>query len=92
LGGRLILSDSCLDNLPMFAMGMFLLEDGIHARFDSIRSKFFWEGAGSKRKYHMVNWPAVCRPKSMGFRPFKVDLETISTRRVYLGKYHQSQV
>jgi hypothetical protein len=47
-------------------MGLFLLHDGIHARFDSHRSKFFWEGAGNKRKYHMVNWPSVCRPKSSG--------------------------
>ncbi|KAK1693140.1 hypothetical protein QYE76_009837 [Lolium multiflorum] len=65
-GGRLVLSNSCLDNLPMFAMGLFLLQDGIHVKFDSIRSRFFWEGAGPKRKYHMVNWPSVCRPKPMG--------------------------
>jgi hypothetical protein len=65
-GGRLILSNSCLDNLPIFAMGLFLLHDGIHARFDSHRSKFFWEGAGPKRKYHLVNWPTVCRPKEVG--------------------------
>ncbi|KAK1692879.1 hypothetical protein QYE76_009576 [Lolium multiflorum] len=65
-GGRLILSNACLDNLPMFAMGLFLLHDGIHARFDSHRSKFFWEGAGPKRKYHLVNWPSVCRPKEFG--------------------------
>jgi hypothetical protein len=65
-GGRLILSNACLDSIPIFAMGLFLLQDGIHAKFDSHRSKFFWEGAGNKRKYHMVNWPSVCRPKSVG--------------------------
>jgi hypothetical protein len=65
-GGRLILSNACLDSIPIFAMGLFLLHDGIHARFDSHRSKFFWEGTGNKRKYHMVNWPSVCRPKSSG--------------------------
>jgi exonuclease III len=65
-GGRLILSNTCLDNLPTFAMGLFLLQDGIHAKFDTHRAKFYWEGVGTKRKYHLVNWPAVCRPKAVG--------------------------
>jgi hypothetical protein len=45
-GERLILSNVCLDNLPMFDMGLFLLHDGNHARFDTHRSKFYWEGLG----------------------------------------------
>jgi hypothetical protein len=65
-GGRLILTNACLDNLSMFAMGLFLLHDGIHARFDSHQSKFYWEWVGPKRKYHMVSWPTVCRPKEDG--------------------------
>jgi hypothetical protein len=32
--GRLILSNSCLASLSMFAMGLFLLQDGVHAKFD----------------------------------------------------------
>jgi hypothetical protein len=40
-GGQLILSNACIDNLPMFAMVLFLLHDGIHERFDSHRSKFY---------------------------------------------------
>jgi hypothetical protein len=47
-------------------MGLFLLQDGIHAKFDAHRARFYWEGAGPKRKYHMVNWPMVCRPKECG--------------------------
>jgi hypothetical protein len=65
-GGRLILSNSCLASLPMFVMGLFLLQDGIHLKFDSHRARFFWEGAGSKRKYHLLNWTAVCKPKECG--------------------------
>jgi hypothetical protein len=64
--GCLILSKACLENFPIFVMGLFLLHDGIHARFDSHRFKFYWEGAGPKRKYHLVNWPTVCRPKEVG--------------------------
>jgi hypothetical protein len=33
---------------------------------DKSRSRFFWEGIGNKRKYHMVDWATVCRPKEAG--------------------------
>jgi hypothetical protein len=62
-GGRLILSNDFLDNTPIYAMGLFLLHDGIHARFDSHRSKFLWEGTGAKRKYHLVNCPPSVDPR-----------------------------
>jgi hypothetical protein len=65
-GGRLILTNSCLSSLPVFVMGLFLLQDGVHLRFDSHRARFFWEGSGPNRKYHLVNWLAVCRPKELG--------------------------
>jgi hypothetical protein len=51
-GGRIILSNSCLASLPMFAMGLFPLHDGVHAKFDTHQSRFFWEGSGPKHKYH----------------------------------------
>jgi hypothetical protein len=47
-------------------MGLFLLADGIHASFDKILARFFWEGISDKRSYHWVNWPEVCRPKDQG--------------------------
>lgn len=50
----------------MFAMGLFLLAEGVHAKMDTPRSRFFWEGTGPNRKYHMVKWAMVCRPKALG--------------------------
>jgi hypothetical protein len=64
--GRLELTNSCLSSLPMFAMGIFLLPDTSHGRMDSTRARFFWEGVGPKRKYHMVDWATVCKPKEFG--------------------------
>jgi hypothetical protein len=64
--GRLILSNSCLASLPMFAMGLFLLHDKVHAKFDSHRARFYWEGSGPKCKLHLLNWSVVCRPKECG--------------------------
>lgn len=63
---RLILTNSSLSSLPLFTMDMFLLADGVHAKLDTLRSRFFWEGAKTKRKYHLVMWAAVCRPKKFG--------------------------
>ncbi|KAE8779737.1 Hydroxyisourate hydrolase [Hordeum vulgare] len=38
---RLILTNTSLSSLPMFTMGMFLLEDGVHPKLDTPCSKFF---------------------------------------------------
>jgi hypothetical protein len=45
---------------------MYLLHDGTHKAMDKPRSRFFWEGVGDKRKYHMVDWATVCKPKALG--------------------------
>lgn len=65
-GARLILTNFSLSSLTMFTMGMFLLANGVHAKLYNPYSKFFWEGAGTKRKYHMVKWAVVCSPKKFG--------------------------
>jgi hypothetical protein len=47
-------------------MGFYLLPLGIHSMMDSVRAKFFWRRAGGEFKYHMIKWPALCRPKEFG--------------------------
>jgi hypothetical protein len=47
-------------------MGLFLLADGTHAGFYKHRNKIFWEGQGTKKKYHMVRWEEICQPKIQG--------------------------
>jgi hypothetical protein len=64
--GRLELTNSCLSSLPMFAMGIYLLHESTHGTMNKSRSRFFLEGVGNKRKYHMVDWATVCRPKAFG--------------------------
>jgi hypothetical protein len=63
---RLTLIDACLSNLPMHTMGLFMLADGTHAGFDKHRNRFFWEGQGTKKKYHLVKWQDICQPKGQG--------------------------
>jgi hypothetical protein len=65
-GGKAILIDSCLDNLATYAMSFFLLYEQAHAKMDSVRARLFWEGFGGEKKYHMVRWDTLCKPKDFG--------------------------
>jgi mannosylglycoprotein endo-beta-mannosidase len=63
---RLTLINACLSNLPLHAMGVYLLGEGVHAVFRKHRARFSWEANGPRRKYHWVRWDALCKPKSLG--------------------------
>lgn len=65
-GGRLLLTNTSLSSLPIYTMGMYRLQDTIHQQMDSIRAKFFWQGAGENFQYHMVKWPNLCLPTDFG--------------------------
>lgn len=47
-------------------MSVYSLYEGNYQVLDSIRTKFFWQGTDKKRKYHMVKWEAMSRPKDFG--------------------------
>jgi hypothetical protein len=65
-GGKLILTNSCLTSLPMYTMAFYLLPKTVHEDMDSIRGKFFWQGAGKDFKYHMAKMETISRPKDQG--------------------------
>ena len=50
----------------MYTMGVYQLYEGNYQLIDSIRARFYWQGTGKKRKYHMIKWEALCRPKEAG--------------------------
>jgi hypothetical protein len=54
--GKLILTNSCLSNLPMYVMRFYMLPKGVHKKMDTVRSKFFWQGSKDQFKYHMAKW------------------------------------
>jgi hypothetical protein len=35
-------------------LGFYLFDEGKDHKMDMARARFFWEGVGDKRKYHMV--------------------------------------
>ncbi|KAG2632387.1 hypothetical protein PVAP13_2NG085546 [Panicum virgatum] len=65
-GRRTKQKSTCLSSTPMYTMGVYLLYEGNYQALDSIRNTFFWQGTNKKRKYHMVKWEALIRPKEFG--------------------------
>ena len=63
---RAVLINSYLSSIPTYAMGLYLLPEGIHQKMDSIRDKFYWASLSSKRKYHMIRWRNLAFPKEFG--------------------------
>jgi hypothetical protein len=47
-------------------ISFFLLPKGVLVRLDYYRSRSFWQGDSEKKKYGLVKWSVVCRPKDQG--------------------------
>lgn len=76
-GGREIRINSCLSSIPMYAMGFFRLPEDFHNKMDTIRGRFYWQGNGRNRKYHLIKWQGLCRPKDFGGLGF-MDTKTMN--------------
>uniref|UniRef100_A0A0A9G5B0 Reverse transcriptase zinc-binding domain-containing protein n=1 Tax=Arundo donax TaxID=35708 RepID=A0A0A9G5B0_ARUDO len=66
IGGWTVLINASLSNIPTYRMSMFLLPKTTMESMDKTRRRFFWTGGGTKRKYHLVKWDRICRPKKKG--------------------------
>jgi hypothetical protein len=66
IGSRLILVETCLSNVPCFMMAFFKVPKGVLKRFDFFRARLLWQDKRGVRKYHLVCWSDVCRPKDLG--------------------------
>ena len=67
VGGRLVLINSILTSITMFMLSFFKIPRKVLEKLDQIRSRFFWEGEGHKKKYRLTKWSIVCTPKDMGW-------------------------
>jgi hypothetical protein len=45
-----VLINSCLSNLPIYAMSMFWLPVSVIDKMDTVRKIFFWQGGHMKKK------------------------------------------
>ena len=49
----------------IYHMSIYLLPKTIVDNLDKQRRKFFWQG-GTRRKYHLVKWDAICKSMPKG--------------------------
>jgi hypothetical protein len=63
IAGRSTLICACLNNFPIYQMSVYLAPKTVSNRIDKIRRNFFWQGGGTKRKYHLVKWVKICKSK-----------------------------
>lgn len=65
LGGRLVLLNSCLSNVPAYMLSLFPIPRGVLKRIDFFRARLLWQEEENV-KYHLVNWPVICQPRDQG--------------------------
>ena len=65
-GDRLILLRSCVTNVPFYMLSFFPLPKRTCKNFDFFRKRMFWHEEEGKKKYHLVKWQDVCKPKDFG--------------------------
>ena len=66
IAGRSTLIGASLNNSPIYHMSIYLLPKTTVSKLDKIRRSFFWQGGGTKKKYHLLKWEKVCRSKKKG--------------------------
>jgi hypothetical protein len=66
LGENLVLINSVLTNMVLYMISFFLLPKDILHKLDYYQSRFFWQEDSEKKKYPLVKWSIVCRPKDHG--------------------------
>ena len=47
-------------------MSVYLMPKTVSGKIDKIWRTFFWQGGGTKKKYHLVKWTKICKSKKKG--------------------------
>lgn len=63
MDARLTLAETCLSNIPSHMLSFFRFPKGVGKRLDFFRARLVWQEKDVVRKYHLVNWADVCRPR-----------------------------
>lgn len=66
LAGRLALTQGVLQAIPIFMFTAIPVPQGIKQQIRNIQRDFLWGGGEEKKKWALVAWDKICKPKSHG--------------------------
>lgn len=65
-GGRIILINSVLGNLPIYYLSLFKMSECVLKELVKIQSRFLWGGGELKKKVNLVGWNKITKSKKLG--------------------------
>ncbi|KAH9666253.1 reverse transcriptase domain-containing protein [Citrus sinensis] len=71
LAGRITLTQSVLQAVPIYVMQTTNLPGSIKTKLDQIFRRFLWSGNDDLRKMSLISWHNICQPKMAGGLGFK---------------------
>ena len=66
IGGRVIKIDSCLASTVVYQMSLGLLHKSNTESLEKHIRSFLWAGGTGKKRYHLVKWKLICKPRNKG--------------------------
>jgi hypothetical protein len=66
IGGRVTKIDACLSNSAVYQMSLRILHKTNIDQMEKPIRAFLWESTRHKRKYYLVSWKIICKPKIKG--------------------------
>ena len=66
LVGRLILTKAILQSIPIYMLSAISTPSGVITNIRNIQRDFLWGKGEEKKKWALVAWDRVCKPKSHG--------------------------
>jgi len=66
LAGRLVLTNVVLQSIPVFMLSTLPAPKGVLEQFRNIQRDFLWGKEETKKKWALVSWDKICKPKSHG--------------------------
>eukprot|EP00253_Pinus_taeda_P035906 PITA_35906 len=64
LAGRLILTKAILHSIPVFFLSTLPAPKGVIQQFRNIQRDFLWGKEEIRKKWALVSWDKICKPKS----------------------------